>query len=143
MSHRLTLGAADALCEAAFAKGGTLSLQPLAVAVVDAGGHLIAFQRQDGASIGRLQIALGKAAGALFLGVSSRKIAGIAAERPTFVASLAPIAPMGIVPAPGGVIIVGDDGHPIGAVGVSGDTPDNDEACALAGLEAAGLRPAA
>ena len=136
----ITLAQANTICEAAFAKAAELKLKPLAVAVVDAGGHLIAFQRQDGSSIGRLQIASGKACGALFLGVSSRVVAEIAGDRPTFIAAAAAAAPQGLVPAPGGVIVVDGKGAPIGAVGISGDTSDNDETCSLAGIEAAGLR---
>lgn len=137
---RISLEQANNIISAAFSKGAELGLKPLSIAVLDAGGHLIAFQRQDGASTLRPEIARAKASGALALGVSSRKIGEMAAERPTFVASLGPISVHGIVPAAGGVIIVGTDGHPIGAVGITGDTSDNDEACALAGLAAVGLR---
>lgn len=135
----ISLEQANAVIVGALAKAAELQLKPLAVAVLDAGGHLIAFQRQDGASTGRLQVATGKAAGALFLGLSSRKIAEMAAERPTFVASLGPIAPAGVVPAPGGIIVVDAQGGPIGAIGISGDLSDSDEAAALAGIAAAGL----
>lgn len=135
----LTLSTANAIIDHALSQAGAKGLKPLAVAVFDAGGHLIAFQRQDGASTGRLEVATGKARGALFLGISSRRIADMAAERPTFVASLGPIAPGGIVPAAGGVLIADDAGHVIGAVGISGDLSDNDEACALHGIVAAGL----
>ncbi len=135
----LTLVHANAIIGAAFAKGQALGLKPLSVAVLDPGGHLIAFQRQDGSSTLRPQIAAGKAGGALALGVSSRKIAEMAAERPSFVASLSPISPHGIIPAAGGVLIAGAGGTVIGAVGVTGDLSDNDELCALAGIEAAGL----
>ena len=136
---QIKLSHANAIIAGALAKGVDGGFKPLSIAVVDAGGHLIAFQRQDGASMLRPQIACGKAAGALALGVSSRKIGDMAAERPTFVASLGPISPHGIIPAAGGVIVVGADGRPIGAVGVTGDTSDNDEVCALAGIAAAGL----
>lgn len=138
MSH-ITLDHANSIIAAAFAKGKELSLKPLSVAVVDAGGHLIAFQRQDDASFARLQIALGKAAGALALGVSSRKVGDMAVERPWFVGAFASSAPFPVVPAAGGVIIVDDAGKSVGAVGVTGDTSDNDELCALAGIAAAGL----
>jgi uncharacterized protein GlcG (DUF336 family) len=138
---RITLEQANNLIAAALAKGRELGLKPLTIAVLDAGGHLIALQRQDGASNHRAQIAIGKASGALALGVSSRKIGDMAAERPTFIASLGPIFPNGIIPAAGGIILVGGDGASIGAVGVTGDTSDNDEACALAGAAAAGLKP--
>lgn len=136
---RITLEQANDIVAAAFAKGRELGLKPLSVAVLDAGGHLIAFQRQDGAATLRPQIAAAKAGGALALGVSSRKIGEMATERPTFVASLGPIAPHGVVPAAGGVIVVDAGGMPIGAVGITGDTSDNDEACTLAGIAAAGL----
>ncbi len=135
----MTLERASAIVAAALAAGAELGLKPLSVAVLDSGGHLIAFQRQDGASILRPQIAVAKAAGALALGISSRKIADMAAERPSFVASLGPISPAGIVPAAGGVIVLDADGRAIGAVGVTGDTSDADERCALAGIAAAGL----
>jgi uncharacterized protein GlcG (DUF336 family) len=136
---RITLDQANTLIAAAFAFAADAKLKPLAAAVLDAGGHLIAFQRQDGASTGRLQLAVGKASGALFLGISSRKIADMAAERPVFVASLAPIAPGGVVPAAGGILVVDSDNMPIGAVGISGDISDNDERAVLAGIAAAGL----
>jgi uncharacterized protein GlcG (DUF336 family) len=136
---QLTLAAANTIIAAAFAKGSELNLKPLSVAVLDAGAHLIAFQRQDGSSTLRPQIAAGKAGGALALGVSSRKIAEMAAERPSFVASLGAISPHGVIPAAGGALIAGTGGAVIGAVGVTGDLSDNDELCALAGVQAAGL----
>jgi uncharacterized protein GlcG (DUF336 family) len=136
---RLSLEKANEVIAAAFEKGLGLKLKPLTVVVLDPGGHLIAMQRQDGSSTLRPQIAMAKASGALALGVSSRKIADMAAERPSFVGSLGPIAPHGVIPAAGGVIVVDADGVPIGAVGVTGDTSDNDEACALAGIVAAAL----
>lgn len=137
---RITLAQAKSLVEAAFAEGQKRNLKPLTIAVLDAGSHLLCFERQDGASTMRPQIAIGKAAGALALGVSSRKVAEMAVERPTFVGSLGNLAFQGIVPAAGGVILVDDAGLPIGAVGITGDTSDNDEACALAGIAAAGLQ---
>lgn len=135
----ISLQSANAIVEAAFAKASELGLNPLSVAVLDAGGHLKALQRQDGASTLRPQIALGKAGGALALGVSSRAIAAMASDRPTFISALAPLAPHGVIPAAGGVLIVDAAGAVIGAVGVTGDTSDNDEICALAGIAAAGL----
>jgi uncharacterized protein GlcG (DUF336 family) len=136
--QKLTLDHANRIVAAALAKGRELGLKPLCVAVIDAGGHLVALQREDGASILRPQIAIGKAAGALGLGLSSRQIAEMAVERPTFVAGLSSLAPQGLVPAAGGVLIQGG-GTPIGAIGITGDTPDNDEACAFAGIAAAEL----
>src|SRR3569833_1990506 len=107
----IRLEQANRIIEAAFHKGADLKLKPLSVAVLDAGGHLIAFQRSDKASSFRLQIAMGKATGALGVGVSSRKIAEMAAERPSFVAALAQVAPQGVVPAAGGVIVLDDAGR--------------------------------
>ncbi len=135
----MTLAQANTLIAAAMAKAAELKLKPLSVAVVDPGGHLIAFARQDGASNLRPQIATGKAAGALALGVSSRRIGEMAAERPAFVSALGQLAPGGIVPAAGGVIATGANGAIAGAVGITGDSSDNDELCAIAGIAAAGL----
>lgn len=134
----ISLADANRIIVFAFEKGAELGLKPLCIAVLDAGGHVIAMQRQDEASTLRPQIAIAKASGALGLGVSSRKIADMAAERPTFVASLASLSPQGIVPAAGGVIVM-RDGEIVGAVGVTGDTSDNDESCALAGIAGAEL----
>lgn len=136
---RLPLALANTIISAALEEGKNLALQPLCVAVVDAGSHLIALQRQEQASTLRPQIAHGKAAGALSLGMSSRKIGEIAVERPTFINALASLAPLAIVPSAGGVIILDTDGEIMGAVGVTGDSSDNDEICALAGIAAAGL----
>lgn len=135
----ISLNQANDVIVAAFAKGAELGLQPLSVIVLDAGGHPIAFQRQDGASTLRFAIAAGKAGGALALGQSSRNIAEMAVDRPSFVASLGPISPHGVVPAAGGIIVVDADGRLLGAVGVTGDSSDNDEICTLAGISAAGL----
>ncbi|MGD9810858.1 MAG: heme-binding protein, partial [Sphingobium sp.] len=94
--------------------------------------------RQDGSSNLRPQLAIGKASTALALGMASRKIGEMAAERPSFVAALGSLAPDGIIPAAGGMLIL-NGGEKVGAVGITGDTSDNDEACAIAGIEAAGL----
>jgi uncharacterized protein GlcG (DUF336 family) len=137
--NAMTLDQAQTIVAAALAGGRELGFKPLTVAVLDAGGHLVAFARSDASSTLRPQIAIGKASGALALGVSSRKVAERAAERPSFVASLGPISAAGIIPAAGGVIVRDGEGRTIGAVGVTGDLSDNDETCALAGIEAAGL----
>lgn len=134
----LTLAQANAIANATLAKGRELGLKPLCVAVLDKGGHLIALQREDGASNLRPQIAMAKASGSLGLGVSSRTIGEMAAERPTFIASLASLTDAEIIPAAGGLLIKAGDAV-IGAVGVTGDTSDNDETCAAAGIAAAGL----
>lgn len=140
----LTLSHANTIIAAALAEAARLELKPLTVAVLDAGGHVIALQRQDGASNLRPQLATAKAAGALALGVSSRQIAAMAHDRPQFVGALAALgasAATGIIPAAGGVLIRGVEGVIVGAVGITGDTSDNDEACAVAGVTAAGLSP--
>lgn len=136
----LSLEQANSIIEGALAKGGEMGLKPLTVAVLDGGGHLVGFQRSDGSSNLRPQIAIGKAAGAVSLGVNSRVIGEMAVERPHFIASLGPLASGGIVPVAGGVLIMDERGLLIGAVGVTGDTSDNDETAALAGIESAGLR---
>jgi uncharacterized protein GlcG (DUF336 family) len=135
----LTLAHAQAIATETLRKGRELTLKPLTVAVLDAGGHTVLLLREDGASNLRPEIAIGKASGALALGISSRKIAEMAQDRPTFVSSLSGITAGGIIPAAGGVIIVDAANAPIGAVGVTGDTSDNDEICTLAGIAAAGL----
>lgn len=137
---RLTLASSNSIIAAAFAKGKELGLKPLGVAVLDAGGHLVAFQRQDGASFLRPEIASGKAFGALATGMGSRALAKTAVERPHFMVGLSGVSDGRIVPVPGGVLIRAADGEIIGAVGISGDTSDNDEACAIAGIEAAGFQ---
>lgn len=137
--HRIDLAQANAMIEAALGKGAELALKPLTVVVLDAGGHMIACQRQDGASNMRVKLATGKAAGALALGVSSRTIGDMALERPHFIASVDTMAEGGMVPAAGGVIACDADGTVVGAIGITGDTSDNDEACALAGIAAVGL----
>jgi uncharacterized protein GlcG (DUF336 family) len=114
-------------------------LDPLAVAVLDAGGHLITFKREDGAGIVRFDIAFGKAWGALGMGYGTRELAQRAAKASTFVTALAAVSQGRIVPSPGGVLIAAADKSVIGAVGISGDSGDNDEACAIAAIEAAGL----
>lgn len=137
---RISLDQANALIAGAFAEARKLGLAPLTVAVVDAGGHVIALQRQDRSSLLRPQIALAKASGALGLGVSSRRIGEMAVDRPTFVAMAGELSAQGMLPAAGGVIVVDGEGAAIGAVGITGDTSDNDETCALAGIAAAGLK---
>ena len=138
----LTLGQALAIVEAALRKGRELKLAPLAVAVLDAGGHMKAFLREDGAGILRPQIAEGKAWGALGMGLGSRAFAKRLAEQPnapSFFNALAAMSEGRVVPVPGGVLIRDASKNVIGAVGISGDTSDKDEACALAGIAAAGL----
>ncbi len=135
----LTLEAANAMIAAALAKARALKLKPLGVAVMDAGGHLIAFQREDTGAALRLQIAMGKASGALALGMSSRRVADLAAKMPQVLAKIDALATAGAIPAAGALLIGGPGGEILGAVAATGDTSDADEACARAGIEAAGF----
>ncbi len=138
---RLSLEQASTIVEATLAKGAEMKLNPLTVAVVDDGGHLKAFKRQDGPGAAlRPQVATGKAAGAVGMGRSSRALGAMALERPHFVNALIGAAQGRLIPVPGGVLIKTADGEVVGGVGVSGDTSDNDEAAAVAGIEAAGLQ---
>lgn len=134
----LTLADANAIIAGALARAAELKLKPLGVAVLDAGGHLVAYQRQDGASFLRLEVASGKAYGALGMGVGSRSLQATAVERPHFANAVAVASGGRMVPVAGGVLARAG-GRIVGAVGISGDTSDNDEACALAGIEAAGF----
>lgn len=134
----LTLAKANEIIEGAFSRGKDLGLKPLSAAVLDAGGHLIAFQRADDSSFMRYEIAAGKAYGCLALGVGGRWLNAQAQSRPHFVENLSAISAGKIVAVPGGVLVK-QDGKIIGAAGVTGDTSDNDEACAVAGVEAAGF----
>ena len=135
----LTLDVANHMIAAALATGADLMLKPLCVVVLDAGGHLVAMQRQDGASMLRPEIAVGKAFGALAMGAGSRALATAAVERPHFFQGLSGVSAGRIVPVPGGVLVRAAGGTILGAVGISGDTSDNDETCAVAGIEAAGF----
>ena len=134
----LTLEKAQTIIAAAFQKGGELAMKPLSVAVLDAGGHVVAFARQDGSSNLRSKIAEGKAAGAIALGMGSRAIFERAQQQPYFVGALNGLMDGAMVPVPGGVLIM-ENGSMIGGVGVTGDTSDNDEIAAIAGVEAAGF----
>lgn len=136
---RISLTKANKIINAGFAKAKELGLKPLAISVLDAGGHLIAFQRQDGASMMRFEIATGKAWGALALGIGSRAVNKLATDRPHFFTGLSGVSGGRIVPVPGGMLVKSKTGETIGAVGVTGDTSDNDEIAGIAGIEAAGL----
>ncbi|HXL13541.1 MAG TPA: heme-binding protein [Bradyrhizobium sp.] len=135
----LTLDAARKILDAALAKGLEKKLKPLAVMVLDARGCIKASAAQDGTSLLRNEIAHGKAYGALALGMGSRALFQRAQEQAYFVSAVNTLAQGRMVPVPGGVLIQ-DGGVLLGAVGISGDTSDNDEACAIAGIEAAGLK---
>jgi uncharacterized protein GlcG (DUF336 family) len=136
---KLTLEAASRIVDAALARAGELGLKSLTVAVLDAGGHLVAFKRQDKSGILRPDIAQGKAWGALGMGLGGRELARRADHAPGFFTALASVSGGRMVPVPGGVLIKDGEGDIIGAVGISGDLPDNDETCAVHGIQEAGL----
>ena len=137
----LPLAKALKIINSALAKGKELGFKPLAVVVLDAGGHVKAFQRQDGASMMRFEIATGKAYGAVALGMGSRWLNAQAETRSHFLEGLSGVSGGKIVPIPGGVLVKDRKGAIIGAVGITGDTSDNDEIAAIAGIEAAGFTP--
>ena len=135
----LTLAVARRILDVALDKSGELALKPLAIAVLDSRGCLVAFAAQDGTSLLRGDVARGKAYGALALGQGSRAIFKRAQEQAFFIDAVNTLAQGAIVPVPGGVLIRDAAGAIVGAVGISGDTSDNDELCAFAGVAAVGL----
>ena len=137
----ITLDEARAIIAAARATGRSAALKPLSVVVLDAGGHVTAFEREDGSSNMRFQVAHGKAHGALALGMGSRAIMVRAEQQPYFVAAVSNAIGGALIPVPGGVLVRDSTGEIVGAVGVSGDTSDNDEMAAVSGVEAAGFTP--
>jgi uncharacterized protein GlcG (DUF336 family) len=136
----VTLAQASTIVEVALKKARDSNLAPLTVAVLDSGGHLVAFKREDKSGILRFDIAYGKAWGALGMGFGSRTLAGRAAKTPQFFTMLAAASQGRMVTNPGGVLIKDSSGTILGACGISGDTSDKDEMCAVAGIEAAGLK---
>jgi uncharacterized protein GlcG (DUF336 family) len=135
----LTLDAARKIIDASIAEGLEKKLNPLAVVVLDSRGCMKAFAAQDGTSLKRGEIAHGKAYGALSLGMGSRAIFKRAQEQAYFISAVNALVQGALVPVPGGVLILDSSGNLLGAVGISGDTSDNDEACAIAGIDAAGF----
>ncbi len=136
---KLSLTRANRIISQAFAHATSNSMKPLAVVVVDAGGNLKAFQSQDGASNNRFEMARGKAKGALAVGTGTRWLSAQAETRPHFLAGLASVVEGGVLPVPGGVLARDRSGNIIASVGISGDTSDADEACAVKGIEAVNL----
>jgi uncharacterized protein GlcG (DUF336 family) len=133
----MRLARAEALADGTLRHARTVGAAPLAVVVLDAGGHPVVVKREDGAGILRVDIATAKAYGALGMGMSSRDIAARAERQPVFFGSLAAVTDGRLAPAAGGVLVHDAAGELLGAIGVSGDTSDVDEACALAALTAA------
>ena len=136
----MKLEIAQKIVAASLANARSRNFKPLAVAVLDARGALKAIAAEDGTSLKRAEIAIGKAHGALSMGLGSRTLAKMATERPFFVAAVTHAVGGSLIPVPGGVLVKDAGGALLGAVGVSGDTSDNDEIAALAGIEAAGCK---
>jgi len=135
----LTLRKAKIIIRKALEKGKELGFKPLSVAVLDAGGHLIAFERSDGAAPGRVAIATGKAYGAVMLGMAGGAPGARAEQQAYFMQAVNGALQGQVVPVPGGVLIRDTKLNVVGAVGVTGDLSDNDEICAIAGVEATNL----
>lgn len=123
------------------AAGRDHGLKPLTVVVLDAGGHVVSVEREDGSSNNRFEIAFGKAYGALALGMGSRSLMARAEQQAYFITAAAAAIGGKLVPVPGGVLVKDDSGSVVGCVGVSGDTSDNDELAAMAGITSASLVP--
>lgn len=136
----VTLAQASIIVDRALLVARERKFQSLTVVVLDAGGHMVALKREDNSSLLRPQIAHGKAWGALGMGQPSRVLFKRAKDNPQFFNALSDLSGGNMVPNPGGVLVRDESGAIIGAVGISGDTGDNDETCAVAGIEAAGLR---
>jgi uncharacterized protein GlcG (DUF336 family) len=136
----LSLDTARKILDAALAKVIEMKLKPMAITVLDARGCVKASIAQDGTSLMRGEVAHGKAYGALAMGLGSRALFKRAEEQPFFIDAVNTMARGALIPVPGGVLIQDQSGGLLGAIGISGDTSDNDEICCVAGIEAAGLK---
>jgi uncharacterized protein GlcG (DUF336 family) len=136
----VTLTQASSIVDVALKKARELKQMPQTVVVLDTGGHVVCAKREDGSGIIRFEIAVGKAYGALGMGWGSRTMMERAAQNPNFLTAIAAASGGRLVPNPGGVLIRDAGNQIIGALGISGDTADNDEIIAVAGIEAAGLK---
>ena len=136
----VTLAQASTIVDAVLKKARELKQMPQTVVVLDAGGHVVCAKREDGSGIVRFEIAVGKAYGALGMGWGSRTMMERAAQNPNFLTSIVAASEGRLVPNPGGVLIRDANNQVLGAIGISGDTGDNDEIIAVAGIEAAGLK---
>jgi len=137
----LTLQVSTLIADKALEKGRELNFAPLTVAVLDAGGQIKVMKREDRSSLLRPEIAMGKAWGVLGMGFGGRELARRATKVPTLFGALSDLAGGRMVPVPGGVLIRSQSGEILGSVGISGDTSENDETCAVWGIKAAGLKP--
>ena len=137
--HDISLRKAKSIIRTALSKGKELGLKPLSIVVLDAGGHVIAFEREDGAAPGRFAIAHGKAYGSVMLGMAGTAQMARADQQAYFMDAVNGVFGGNVIPVPGGVLVRDKKGGVIGAIGVTGDSSDNDLIAALAGIEAAGL----
>lgn len=135
----LPLEKAAHIVDEALRLGREENMHPLTVVVLNAGGQIVAAKSEDGSGVLRFGVAMGKAWGALGMGISSRLIRDRLKERPVFQTALAAASDGKLIPVPGGVLIEDGDGFTVGAVGISGDTSEKDEYCAIGGVKAAGL----
>jgi uncharacterized protein GlcG (DUF336 family) len=135
----LTLAQANKIVETALAKAREMKIKPLAVAVLDESGHVKSLQREDGASMFRCDVAIGKAWASVGMGVASRTLLQRAKENPQFFGALSATAHGKFLPQTGAVVIKDAQGNVLGAAGASGGTGEEDEAVCIAGVEAAGL----
>jgi uncharacterized protein GlcG (DUF336 family) len=136
---KITLDQADAIVDGVLAKAFVEKLKPMAVVVLDDGGHEVAYKRQDGSPMLRFETVVGKAYGALGMGINSRKLEALHERLPHFGESLMAMSRGKFVPVAGGMLIKNAEGELLGAAGVSGDAADQDEIACIAGIEAAGL----
>ena len=136
----VTLAQASSIVDVALKKARELKQMPQTLVVLDPGGHVVCAKREDGSGIIRFEIAVGKAYGALGMGWGSRTMMERAAQNPNFLTAIAAASGGRLVPNPGGVLIRDGGNQIVGALGISGDTADNDEIIAVAGIEAAGLK---
>ncbi|MEP3297548.1 MAG: heme-binding protein [Pseudoruegeria sp.] len=135
----ISLRRARSIIRGVLSKGHEMELKPLSVVVLDAGGHVKAFEREDGASPGRFAIAQGKAYGAVMLGMAGKAQMARAEQQAYFMAAVNGVYAGQVVPVPGGVLVRDKNGNVIGAVGVTGDTSENDAEAAVAAIEGVGL----
>lgn len=135
----ITLRKARTIIRKAMEKGREMELKPLSVVVLDAGGHVLAFEREDGSAPGRFSIAHGKAYGSVMLGLAGTAQMARAEQQSYFMAAVNGVYGGQVVPVPGGVLVRNAKSVIVGAVGVTGDVSDNDAICAAAGIEAASL----
>lgn len=142
LASYLSLDQAERIAEAALVQGDREGFLPLTIVILDAGGHIVLAKRQDGSGIVRYEVAFAKAWGAIGMGLNARTLGDRLGKNPVFLNSIIAASGGRMAPNAGGVLILEDGGRVIGAVGISGDTGDNDELCARAGVAAAGLTAA-